>query len=92
MAVPKVRLEQAEQQDWRHATRQSDAAAQVTLADDSHVAIAESPARELQAHLSRSLGQATPAKWSARRTLLFIVGVCGAFWLTVGLAVAGLVR
>jgi hypothetical protein len=31
-------------------------------------------------------------KWSARRTLAFVVAVCGAFWLSVAAGIAWLVQ
>ena len=33
-------------------------------------------------------GADIPGKWSGRRTLLFILAVCGGFWVLVGLAFA----
>lgn len=44
-----------------------------------------SPAKALQEALSAALSEPQPAgKWSPRATLLFIVTVCGGFWLAVG--------
>ena len=53
------------------------------VADDQ--AAAGSPARALQNELLSRLSQdETEAKWSPRKTMLFLVGTCGSFWAVVG--------
>lgn len=49
-----------------------------------------SAVRDMQAALERSLAaEASPDKWSKRRTLTFIVAVCGTFWGAVLFALLG---
>jgi hypothetical protein len=43
-----------------------------------------SPARALQARLSLATNAPEPQRWSPRATMLFVVGVCGAFWAAMG--------
>ena len=61
----------------------------VLLGDDSGYPPRPSPARALQARLADATG--APAtdvqegdRWSRRATLLFVVSVCGAFWVAMG--------
>ncbi len=58
----------------------------------SEVAAATSPARAMQDDLSRAFDAKPDERWSGRRTLLFISGTCGGFWLAVGAAVVALRR
>ena len=60
----------------------------MSLADASTTAAGESPARALQARLTRQIesSDAPRAQWSPRRTLLFILAVCGGFWAAIGAA------
>jgi hypothetical protein len=56
-----------------------------------------SPALEAQARLSSLWAAAesqteTPARWSKRKTVLFLLTTCGGFWLAVGLAISRLLR
>lgn len=43
----------------------------------------ESPARRLQQELERALAGAGEPRWSARRSLGFIVATNGAFWIAL---------
>ena len=43
-----------------------------------------SPARALQARLAEAASPAEPERWSPRATMLFVLGVCGAFWAAMG--------
>lgn len=72
----------ARRQDRRQArsTPVAPDAPQLTLADES-AAPAASPARALQTFLESSIGERPADAWRPRTTLLFIVGVCGGFWL-----------
>jgi hypothetical protein len=54
------------------------------LADNAAFAPRFSPARALQARLSEAAGAAEPDRWSPRATMLFVLGVCGAFWAAMG--------
>jgi len=54
---------------------------QPQLADDA-AAARPSPALGLQRRLDAAYGEET-RKWSARRTLLFILATCGGFWALV---------
>lgn len=59
-------------------------AARAARADD---VAAESPALQLQASLRESFADPVPDRWSARRTLAFVVGASGAFWVAAALLV-----
>lgn len=50
-----------------------------------------SPARGLQRRLDDAYGT-VDGKWSARRTLLFILATCGGFWALVFMLVGSLKR
>jgi len=63
----------------------------VTLADASH-AETPSPARALQALLSRNLEEEAGRRWSPRQTLVFVLAVCGGFWAALGAALRLLLR
>lgn len=54
----------------------------------------ESPAAALQAQLAQSWaeGPAVEAKWSARRSLAFMVLFNGVFWTGLGVVIANVVR
>jgi hypothetical protein len=62
-------------------------ASRVVLADEADHAPRFSPARALQARLTDATSAPDPDRWSPRATLLFVVGVCGAFWAAMGGAV-----
>jgi hypothetical protein len=49
------------------------------------------PANHLQLRLSKAYAEPRP-RWSARRTLAFVVLTCGGFWLAVGLGVRALLH
>jgi hypothetical protein len=53
---------------------------------------AASPARVLQDALSARMVPRTHYKWSPRKTMLFVMGTCGAFWAVVGVGAAELLR
>jgi hypothetical protein len=94
VALSNVHHDHAGQQERRQAgpwggKRRS---SNVVAVDDSHVAVSESPARALQAHVSRSLDQVSPPRWSPRATLAFVIVVCGSFWVAVGAVAAVLLR
>jgi LPS O-antigen subunit length determinant protein (WzzB/FepE family) len=86
VVVPKVHPRPAEEQEARQPAVPAGPKAQVALADASTTATGESPARALQAHLTQRIEapEAPDARWSPRRTLLFVLTVCGGFWLAVG--------
>jgi hypothetical protein len=50
----------------------------------------ESPARILQQDLTGAWAQPGQHRWSARKTVAFIVLTCGAFWAAVAYGVAHL--
>jgi hypothetical protein len=54
----------------------------------------DSPAAALQAHLAQTWSDAPTdeTKWSARRSLAFVVVVNGGFWLGLSVAVASLIK
>jgi hypothetical protein len=56
----------------------------VVLADEADHAPRFSPARALQARLSDATSAPENDRWSPRATLLFVVGVCTAFWAAMG--------
>lgn len=60
--------------------------------DPSEAAAVGSPARAMQKRLSRAFDADATERWSGRRTLLFIVAVCGGFWLALYMALAALGR
>ena len=65
----------------------------LTIADDSSAPASTSPARVLQDELSMRLSSTSPdKKWSQRRTLAFIVVVCGGFWVLAGLGLEAMLR
>ena len=59
-------------------------APRVVLADGAEHAPRFSPARALQARLSEATSPAEADRWSPRATMLFVLGVCGAFWAAMG--------
>jgi hypothetical protein len=68
------------------------AQAPVAVEDTTAIAASISPARELQEHLSRSIDGAPGPRWSRRKTLLFVVAVCGGSWLALALGLRSLIR
>jgi len=94
VALSNVHHDEARQQERRQpaARAASPQLSTVSAVDSSHVAVAESPARVLQAHVSRSLDRVAPPRWSPRATLAFILVVCGSFWVAVAAAAAVLLR
>jgi len=65
----------------------------LTIAGDKSAATSTSPARVLQDELSMRLSSAPAGrKWSQRRTLAFIIVVCGGFWVLAGLGVEAMLR
>lgn len=66
--------------------------APVAVEDATAIAASVSPARELQEHLSRSIDAAPGPRWSRRKTLLFVVAVCGGSWLALALGLRALIR
>jgi len=62
------------------------------VSNRSEAAAVQSPARTLQRRLSGSFGANSTERWSGRTTLLFIIAVCGGFWLALYLALALLWR
>lgn len=67
--------------DGKARQREPSTRSQPHLADDKAPAT-PSPALGLQRKLDAAYSGET-RKWSARRTLLFIVGTCGGFWAAV---------
>ncbi len=74
------------------AATASPPAAVFAVDDASEVAPIHSPARAIQGDLARAFDADPAERWSGRKTLLFIAGTCGGFWLFVGAAVAVLRR
>jgi hypothetical protein len=66
------------QDDHRQDAPPSPARPHPQLADEAATG-RPSPARGLQRRLDQAYGEAE-GKWSARRTLLFILATCGGFW------------
>jgi hypothetical protein len=63
----------------------------VVLTPADEVAAIDSPARQLQRQLEDAWGDPTPARWSARRSLTFIVGVNLLLWAGLIAAVRAVV-
>jgi hypothetical protein len=76
--------------DQRDAIPTRDAASLFAVGESSDVAAVHSPARALQRRLSNALDRDPNKRWSRRTTLLFIVTVCGGFWLALGTVIAAL--
>jgi hypothetical protein len=69
----------------------------VLLGDGSNYPPRPSPARALQARLADATGipmtdVQESERWSPRATLLFVVSVCGAFWVAMGGALVVVLR
>lgn len=60
--------------------------------DPAYPPHAEGPARQLQQELERALAGGEGAKWSARRSLAFILVTDGLLWLGLIWAVLALLR
>jgi hypothetical protein len=56
----------------------------VVPAENADYAPRFSPARALQARLSEATNPTEADRWSPRATMLFVLGVCGAFWAAMG--------
>lgn len=63
----------------------------LSLAGGSNIS-RHSPARALQQSLADQLEERQPGRWSKRRTMLFVLAVCGGFWTLVGVGVAAILR
>ncbi len=63
----------------------------VRLADDFDADAVESPARRLQQTIEFQLSGADEPRWSARRTLAFLLVTNGLFWAGVALVVRAVV-
>lgn len=69
------------------------AAAAIVVDDGRASASIVSHASALRDLLTAKFVDSRPARrWSKRRTLIFILGVCGAFWIAVGWGIYLLVR
>lgn len=63
----------------------------VRLADGLGAGSVESPARRLQQEIEFQLSGADEPRWSARRTLAFLLVTNGLFWMGVALVVRAVV-
>jgi hypothetical protein len=83
MAAPKKRSDaQSSGRAWSGGTVKPKRGP--TLAQSEAAPAWPSPARSLQDELAERVAWEGAPKWSRRRTFLFVVGVCGAFWSAVG--------
>lgn len=65
----------------------------IVAVDELHDREAAAPAvRRIQARLSRSVAAGARKPWSPRATLLFILAVCGGFWLALGALIMWVIR
>jgi hypothetical protein len=93
MAARRLNLAPREKQPAAPETQ----ARPVLLSEDSNYLPRFSPARALQVRLSDAAGVpmtdvAESDRWSPRATLLFVVAVCGAFWVAMGGALVVVLR
>ena len=93
MAARRLNLAPREKQPAAPETQ----ARPILLSEDSDYLPRFSPARALQARLADAAAVPMPDlpesdRWSARAALLFVVSVCGAFWVVMGGALVVVLR